>query len=326
MSKSRFEWKVGLFVTLGLVVMAALVLNFSKGLTLFQDTYLIRVKTSNVGAIKQKAAVLMSGVPIGSVQRVELSADGKFVTMYLKILEEYKIYHDARFAIESMGLLGDQVISIRPRQNTGGVIKEGEEVTSQEPFDLQEVGRASVSLIQRLNGTVEKIDTAVSRVSDIVLSPDTLTNLSTSVGNMRKVSEQAIVTMDGLNALFSSNAIPVASAVSNLVLFSGELNQLADQLGETINTNRTEILFAVKNVKEATAGMKDIVSDVQQGKGTVGALLRDEQIKLEISQMVNNLTLLSSNLNKYGLLYKPKKPRNPDQSTPLNYEGKRPLK
>ena len=118
----------------------------------------------------------------------------------------------------------------------------------------------------------------------------------------------------------------MSTAVSNLVIFSSELNQLADQLGETITTNRTDILVAVKNIQDATAGLKEIVADVHQGKGLAGALLRDDQIKLEISQMINNLTLLSSNLNKYGLLYKPKKPRDPDQVSPFNYQGKQPLK
>jgi len=38
MSKSRLEWKVGLFVLTGLVLLAGLLLEFSKGLTFFQPT------------------------------------------------------------------------------------------------------------------------------------------------------------------------------------------------------------------------------------------------------------------------------------------------
>ena len=39
MDKSRFEWKVGLFVFIGLVLLAALLLQFSKGTSLFRPTY-----------------------------------------------------------------------------------------------------------------------------------------------------------------------------------------------------------------------------------------------------------------------------------------------
>ncbi len=39
MNQSRLEWKVGLFVFIGLVLLAALLLAFSKGTTFFRPTY-----------------------------------------------------------------------------------------------------------------------------------------------------------------------------------------------------------------------------------------------------------------------------------------------
>ena len=38
-----------------------------------------------------------------------------------------------------------------------------------------------------------------------------------------------------------------------------------------------------------------------------GALIQDAQLKSKLQTMVSNLTVLSSNLNEHGLLYKPKK-------------------
>ncbi|MDQ6632138.1 MAG: outer membrane lipid asymmetry maintenance protein MlaD, partial [Verrucomicrobiota bacterium] len=67
MSEKRFEWKVGLFVFIGLVLVAALMLNFSKGLSLFKPTYQLQMKTSTVGGIKKDATVMMSGILVGKV-------------------------------------------------------------------------------------------------------------------------------------------------------------------------------------------------------------------------------------------------------------------
>ena len=39
MNKSRLEWKVGLFVFIGLALLAVLLLQFSKGMTFFRPTY-----------------------------------------------------------------------------------------------------------------------------------------------------------------------------------------------------------------------------------------------------------------------------------------------
>ena len=42
------EWKVGLFVIIGLTLFAALVLKFSKGSSAFVGTYLLNIKAENV--------------------------------------------------------------------------------------------------------------------------------------------------------------------------------------------------------------------------------------------------------------------------------------
>src|SRR5258708_18729081 len=81
MSKSRLEWKVGLFVFIGLALLAGLLIEFSKGLSLFRPTYEIYLRASNVGGLKPKAAVLMSGVQVGTVANIQLAPDGKSVTI-----------------------------------------------------------------------------------------------------------------------------------------------------------------------------------------------------------------------------------------------------
>ena len=56
----------------------------------------------------------------------------------------------------------------------------------------------------------------------VVLNVNTLTNFSIAVNNMRTVSEQAMDTMSGVNALVATNAPQVSLAVSNvLFLFAG---------------------------------------------------------------------------------------------------------
>jgi len=56
MSKSRLEWKVGLFVFIGLVLLAALLLEFSKGLTFFRPTYDIYLRAAGASTFKNSCA------------------------------------------------------------------------------------------------------------------------------------------------------------------------------------------------------------------------------------------------------------------------------
>ena len=79
MSNSRLEWRVGLFVLVGLLLLAALLIQFSKGAAFFRSTYTIILRSENVGGLKPRADVLMSGVRVGSVTAIDLAPDGKTV-------------------------------------------------------------------------------------------------------------------------------------------------------------------------------------------------------------------------------------------------------
>src|SRR5689334_10180412 len=103
MSKSRQELKVGIFVAVCLILLAGLLLQFSKGTTFFRHTYTIVLKAANAGSMKPKASVLMAGVQIGTVSKIELAQGGKSVMIYLKIYEQFKVHKDARFTIEQSG-------------------------------------------------------------------------------------------------------------------------------------------------------------------------------------------------------------------------------
>ena len=64
MENSRLETKVGIFVLIGLVLLGVMMVQFSKGTSLFRSTYQLKLHTENVGGLKQKSAVLLAGVVI----------------------------------------------------------------------------------------------------------------------------------------------------------------------------------------------------------------------------------------------------------------------
>ena len=98
--ESRLATRVGLFVALGLVLLVLLLMSFSKGLTILTRSYDLSLRAISVGGLKDRAAVLMSGVTIGNVVEATIPPDGKGVIIKLKIQEKYKIHSDARFRID----------------------------------------------------------------------------------------------------------------------------------------------------------------------------------------------------------------------------------
>lgn len=301
MEKSRLELKVGLFVLIGLVLLAVLIIQFSKGTSVFRGTYDLNLHAVNVGGLKPRASVLLAGVQVGNVSDIKLAEDGKSVTIFLKIYKEFKIYHDARFVIEQAGFLGDQYVSVIPTANNDRLLVNGDVVDCQEPFNLQEVARSASGFIQRIDDTAKKLDTSVSDLQRVVLNGQTLTNFSVAVVNLRAFSEQASGAVSNINGLIATNGSQINLAVSNVLVFSQQLNQLANSADGLLTTNGVEISNAVKNVESSTETLKKVMDDLQSGNGLAGTLLQNEQFATNVQAIANNLAIASSNLNRLGL-------------------------
>jgi phospholipid/cholesterol/gamma-HCH transport system substrate-binding protein len=320
MDKSRLEIKVGLFLLFGLLLLAALLIMFSKGASVFRGTYELRLHANNVGGLKQRAGVLLAGVQVGTVSSIRLAEDGKSVTILLRIYKENKIYHDARFVIEQSGFLGDQYVSVIPTSNAPPVLADGADVKCQEPFNLQEVARSTSGFVKRIDETAQKLDASVTDLRRVVLNAQTLTNFSLAVNNMRSFSEQALGTVGDINALVATNGEQVQLAVSNLVFFSRELIQLADSAQALLATNSPDISNSVKNIEVSTEALKSLMNDIKSGKGIAGTMLQNQQFSTNVETIANNLAVASSNLNRLGLwrflFHKEPLPKPPSTNNP----------
>lgn len=324
MNESRSAGKVGLFVAIGLVLLVLLMMSFSKGLTILTPSYELFLRAVSVGGLKDRAAVLMSGVTIGNVATADIPSDGKGVIMKLKIQAKYKIHGDARFVIEQIGFLGDQYIAIYPTKNEKPILPGGAEVVCEEPLNLQEIIRSAGGLIEGVNQTVKTINEMFGRLDKTVFAESNLTNVTAMVGNLKLVSDKALKMVDGISRLVDTNSPPLARAVTNLVIFSEELDKLAVEMQQAVATNKVELTAAAKNLQSMTRILEKLLKDVDSGHGLAGALIRDENLRIDLRHVVANFSNLSSNLNKYGLLYKPKQPKK--RETEPAYTGKTPFR
>lgn len=319
MTKPSFAWKVGLFVFIGLVLLAGLLLEFSKGMSFLQRTTTIYLHAPDVVGVKNRADVMMSGVKVGSVSEIGLEADGKHATLALKIYSRYQIRADARFVIQPSGLLGDEYVAIIPTENKAPVLQDGASAKAEAPFNLDEFERTAGGLIERLDRTVEDLGGMIRDVRKHMLNEQTLTNFSSVANNLRRASERALATMDNLSGLVSSNGPALSQSSSNLVAFSERMDEFAGTLDGVVSSNRTAIGAAVKNLEDSTETLKSLLGGIEAGKGLAGTLLKNEQLAANVSLVASNLSVTTSNLNRLGLwgvLWRHKPPKASRASPP----------
>jgi phospholipid/cholesterol/gamma-HCH transport system substrate-binding protein len=109
------ELGTGLFVLLGLSALFFLTTQTTGSNTLAGgDTYEVVARFENIGSLKVRAPVSMSGVTIGRVSAIELDPVYLEARVTVEIDKSFdKIPEDSDAAIQTSGMLGSQYIGIQ---------------------------------------------------------------------------------------------------------------------------------------------------------------------------------------------------------------------
>ncbi|MEM1174455.1 MAG: outer membrane lipid asymmetry maintenance protein MlaD [Pseudomonadota bacterium] len=123
------ELSAGLFALLGIGALFFLTTKATGGNDFSSvETYTVEARFDNVGSLKKRAPVSMSGVTIGRVSSVEFDPDTLEAVVLFEIDSRYdQIPEDSDASILTAGLLGSQYIGLQ----AGGsdlYLEEGSEV------------------------------------------------------------------------------------------------------------------------------------------------------------------------------------------------------
>jgi phospholipid/cholesterol/gamma-HCH transport system substrate-binding protein len=313
MSKGRLEIKVGLFVIVGLVLGALTIIQFNKSAGPLTKTYRIHLVATNSAGVIPGSTVMMSGVPIGHVEEIELLTDTGTTLLHAKLLQKYPVRTNSVFVIRQSGFLGDQYIAVLQNPDTKAKqLKDGDNAICEASFDFGEAAKTATGLLANLNGMLAKVSNVVDRVDNTLLATNVLLDLQKTILNLREVSAHALTAADKVNALLDTNGPAINGSVSNAQTFTVQLNGLASDLRTAIATNRDILTASLSNLRTTTENLNSTMADLQAGKGPAGALLKDQQIARDLSLITSNLQVLSSNINNKGLwkvLREPKTPK-----------------
>jgi ABC-type transporter Mla subunit MlaD len=240
------------------------------------------------------------------------------------ILKKFTIHRDALIEIQQSGFLGDQYISITPTLNEGAVLEDGAKMDVAAPFNMIEAARKASGLMQRLDATAAKLDSAITRVDRVLLAEPVLRDLTNAFGNFNRISERADAAIAEVQSLVATNSPAVGITLSNLNAFTITLRDTATNISGVVDANKASVQTTLNNLASASDDLKQLSGDLRSGQGVVGALFKDAGMRTQVEGIVQNMGTVSSNLSRFGLLWKPKttKPLTND----FRYPGRSPFR
>ncbi len=112
----KLEIGVGILVVLAALALFMVALKVSNFSTVMQDrpTYTLKAHFDNIGDLKVRSPVKLSGVVIGRVTSIEVDRTNYRALVTMHIEQGYQLPLDTSAAILTSGLLGDQYVGLVP--------------------------------------------------------------------------------------------------------------------------------------------------------------------------------------------------------------------
>jgi phospholipid/cholesterol/gamma-HCH transport system substrate-binding protein len=270
------ELKVGVFVLVGLVVLAALLVQFGRVGEGFQSYYQLLIKFPDASGLLKGSDVLLAGAKIGHVSGGPRLADsGQGVEVPVRIFGFVKIPAGSRFTVGSSGLLGDRFVAVTaPQRITQDYIPKNSVIEGTRETGIDDLTKEGGALVEDLRKAVQNANEAIEKLTTQALSQENLDNIKSAVENLNK----------------ATTAIAASTQKVDGVL--DKANETMDSAKKATDDLPAAIADARKTIQAAT----DLIQKASTGKGALATVMSNPEV-------ANDLKALISNLREHGVLF-----------------------
>jgi phospholipid/cholesterol/gamma-HCH transport system substrate-binding protein len=282
------ELKVGILaiVAVGLLIFGY---NFLKGNNIFSSSRVFYAVYDNVEGLSPSASVSINGYQVGTVTDIQFVETGQLLVT-MNINNEFNFSKTSVAQIYGGGLIGGKSMQIELNNNSTEYAKSGDTLQSSVEEGLIElVNEKLTPLKDKISNAVVEIDTLLSSVN-YVFDLNTRDNLRNSIKNLNETFTSLNFSTKKIEGVLNSNTDNINSTIENFRTTSDNLSKMSDTLSK-IEFNRI-----VQNADETLLNLKEISNKLKNGDGSLGKLMNDDQMYINLENATKELEELLSDI------------------------------
>ena len=260
-------------LALGTILLFIFGYSFLKGTNILDKDNTFFVTYDNVEELAKASPVTINGLLVGKVKDITfLNNQGKLLVSFSVTESDFEFSKNSLVRIYSSGLLGGKSLGLYPEYDPENRAVSGDTlVGSVEDDMLVAVTKALGPLEDKVNNTLVTLDVLLHSITDI-LDPKTRANLQNSIANLNTTMESLNDASSSLNGLLKENKGSLNNTFANLENMTTNFNSLSDSLSKL----ETGKLFS--ELQNVVTRFDTITSALENGEGSMGKLLTDEQL------------------------------------------------
>lgn len=306
----KTELLVGMFLSVGLLLLGILILQFGSVRELFKSTYEITVTFPDGGGVKEDTPVLLGGSKIGKVPRKPmLNESFNGVIIPLEVYHNVKIPSDAKIGIGTSGMLGDSFIEIRPTgKETTTYIEPNAKLEGMSSSGLgalqssaEQLGKKVDLAIDDIRNVAADLRITLKKVNEGALSDKGLEDFKSSLTHLNSVmtrldektlSEETSKDVKEAVASFKDAAKSFKVSIEKLSPTFDKVDGVVAKLDGVVakaDTAMTSANEAMKSIDQSADTLGRVARDIHKGEGLLPALIHDANLKTDFKQLISNM-------------------------------------
>lgn len=293
------EFKIGIVVTIALALLYWGI-NFLKGMDIFSNERVLYAVYDDVGGLERANPVKINGLTVGQVRNMYFTEDGEAkIVIEIVLKNKIPVPVNSTAKIISSDILGSKAVDII-LGSKNEFIESGDTLFADIEVSIkEEVSRQLQPLKTKAENLMMSIDTVLTMLNGLFSNTNTR-NITKSVEHMANSFENlesTTATIDNilkgqqnrLENIFGS----IESITQNLQDNEDNLNNILANLSSFSDTlAQARVAETISNVNKTMAEVSDITKKINRGEGSLGMLVNDDSLYIELEKSSRELNLL----------------------------------
>lgn len=284
------ELKVGLIALLSITVLV-IGINYLKGINVLNNHKVFYAKYDNIGGLQVGSSVSLNGYKVGSVSEISLLRKNNLLVT-LNIEQDFDIPKNTICKIVNKDLMGAKSIDLI-LGDANKLAIEGDTLFSNIEGSLQDEVNAQILPLklktEELIGSIDSVMTIITAV----LNKDTRKNLRNSLASLNETFEIMTQTMTKIDSIVIKNDDRLTRIIINLESITKNLEEGNEDI-KTVLVNFASISNSLNSVdiEASIKNINDITSKINNGDGSLGLLLENDEIYFNLEKSTKELAEL----------------------------------
>lgn len=295
MNKYSKEIKVGIF-TVVVIVMFIIGMNYLKGTSFFQTRIYLNAKYKQINGLMVGGKVMYNGLQLGQVRSIYVEPQTKDIIVSFDIAHVFDIPKNSTAMIYSIDFLGTKGIQL--------LLGSGEPCAAGDTLrDSLEVGMVDKAMTEiepikvKLETTLTEVNLLAKSIRNVI-EDSTNYRIQTMLAHFQKTTyhlSQSTQKLPQLLAKFdtiASNTSTITGTLANEKENIQKIVHNAKLLSDSLAAGAGDIKQLMQNAQKTLAELQGIIKTINNGEGTIGKLLKGEELHQSMVKTTESLNAL----------------------------------